>query len=101
MNEIIDENNKKYNDLQHELNAIYTNSILVVKEALTQFSSIVRNIGETMNLLPLEISNKMESLFDCKEILQALDDKKQANERRLKKEIIRRFSQEENNYNKN
>ena len=101
MNEIIDENNKKYNDLHHELNSIYTNSILVVKEALTQFSNIVRNIGETMNMLSLEISNKMESSFDNKEILQALDDEKQNNERRFKKEIIRRFSQEENDYNKN
>ena len=101
MNEIIDENNKKYNDLHHELNAIYTNSILVVKEALTQFSNIVRNIGEIMNMLSLEISNKMESSFDNKEILQALDDEKQNNERRFKKEIIRRFSQEENDYNKN
>ena len=101
MNEIIDENNKKYNDLHHELNSIYTNSILVVKEALTQFSNIVRNIGEIMNMLSLEISNKMESSFDNKEILQALDDEKQNNERRFKKEIIRRFSQEENDYNKN
>ena len=101
MNEIIDENNKKYNDLHHELNTIYTNSILVVKEALTQFSNIVRNIGEIMNMLSLEISNKMESSFDNKEILQALDDEKQNNERRFKKEIIRRFSQEENDYNKN
>ena len=101
MNEIIDENNKKYNDILHELNAIYTNSILVVKEALTQFSNIVRNIGETMNMLSLEISNKMESSFDNKEILQALDDEKQNNERRFKKEIIRRFSQEENDHNKN
>ena len=101
MNEIIDENNKKYNDILHELNAIYTNSILVVKEALTQFSNIVRNIGETMNMLSLEISNKMESSFDNKEILQALDDEKQNNERRFKKEIIRRFSQEENDHNNN
>ena len=102
MNEKIDIYNKKYKDINIELNAIFTNSVFVIKEALNHFSSYIKNFAQMLNLLGLEISNKIENSFDSKEIISSLDELKQKNEIRFIKELIDNDSEDEdNNINKN
>ena len=90
MNEVIDENNKKYNNLHIELNSLNANSIIIVKDSLMHFATYIKNLGEMLNLLSFEIMNKMESSknFDNKGILQILDKKNKQNEIRFKKETV-------------
>ena len=89
MNEIIDENNEKYKNINMELNAIKANSILVLKESLIQFSLCIKNFSEILKLLSGEIMNKIEISFKDNDIVQSFDEKKnQINEIRFKKEMI-------------
>ena len=104
MNEIIDENNKKYNNLYIELNSLNANSIFVVRDSLLHFAIYIKNFGEMLNLLSFEIINNMETSknFDNNDVLKILDKKNKQNEKRFQKEIIELDNQNKQiNINKN
>ena len=90
MNEIIDENNKNYNDIYVELSAINGSSIIMIKERLIEFAGIIKNLGEILGLLSFELINKLENSEELNKdnIMQKLNEKKQVKEIRFKKEII-------------
>ena len=62
MNEIIDENNIKYNTIFNEINAIFGSFKLIVKESLIKFAKNISNISLNFNVLSLEINTKIDSL---------------------------------------
>ena len=90
MNELIDDNNKIYNNIFIELDAINSNSIITIKEKFIEFANIIKNVGQTLDLLSLEIISKLESSEELnkEKILSKLNDKKQIKKERFKKEMI-------------
>ena len=62
MNELIDENNLKYNNIYNEINAIFASYKLTVKESLIKFAKNLSSISLNFNMLSLEIQTKIDSL---------------------------------------
>ena len=90
MNEIIDENNERYNNLNIELNAMNGSQIIMIKDRLNEFANIMKNVGQIFNLLSSEITTKIESSKELNNnnILQNIDKQKQLKGIRFKKEKI-------------
>ena len=90
MNELIDENNLKYNNIYNEINAIFASYKLTVKESLIKFAKNVSNISLNFNMLSLEIQTKIDSLKVLKneEIFDYINKiSKTENEPRFSKEV--------------
>ena len=90
MNELIDENNLKYNNIYNEINAIFASYKLTVKESLIKFAKNVSNISLKFNMLSLEIQTKIDSLKVLKneEIFDYINKiSKTENEPRFSKEV--------------
>ncbi len=90
MNELIDENNLKYNNIYNEINAIFASYKLTVKESLIKFAKNVSNISLNFNMLSLEIQTKIDSLKVLKneEICDYINKiSKTENEPRFSKEV--------------
>ena len=66
MNEAIDENNFKYNNIYNEINAISGSYDLTVKEALIKFAKNISNISLNFNSLSSEIFENINSLKELK-----------------------------------
>ena len=90
MNELIDENNLKYNNIYNEINAIFASYKLTVKESLIKFAKNLSSISLNFNMLSLEIQTKIDSLKVLKneEIFEYINKiSKTQNEARFSKEI--------------
>ena len=90
MNEIIDENNIKYDNIYNEINAIFGTYKLTLKESLIKFAKNISNISLNFNVLSLDIITKIESikLLHNEEISEGLNKiSKAKNEARFPKEI--------------
>ena len=89
MNEIIDENNKNYNDIYVELSAINGSSIIMIKERLIEFAGIIKNLGVILGLLSFEIINKLENSEELNKdnILEKVNEKKNSTTIRFKREM--------------
>lgn len=59
MNEIIEESNKKYNNVNHEISAIKASLKLTIKDCLIKFSKNLSEFGATFNTLSEEIVKKL------------------------------------------
>ena len=94
MNEIIEESNKKYNNVLHEINAIKASLKLTVKDCLIKFSKSLSDFSVTFNTLSEEIIKKIDSLrsFRNEAITESIGKKsKSGNEQRFAKEILEKF----------
>ena len=101
MNESIDENNLKYNNIYNEINAIFASFNLTVKESLKKFCKHLSGISSNFNTLSKEILNKMNSLKALKneEVMQSMNKITNAkNEKRFPKEVLEKI--ETNNAHK-
>ena len=90
MNEAIDENNFKYNNIYNEINAISGSFNLTVKESLIKFAKNISNISKNFNELSSEIFEKIDSLKALKneEISKNINKLSKAeNEPRFSKEL--------------
>ena len=94
MNEIIDESNKKYSNVLHEINAIKVSLKLTVKDCLIKFSKSLSDFSATFNKLSEEIIQKIGSLnsFKNEAITESIGKKsKSENKQRFEKEILEKF----------
>ena len=94
MNEIIEESNKKYDNILHEFNAIKTSLKLTIKDRLIKFSKSLSDYSATFNALSEEIIQKLDSMksFKNESINESIGNKpKSENEQRFKKEILEQF----------
>ena len=94
MNEIIEESNKKYNNILHEINAIKASLKLTVKDCLIKFSKSLSDFSVTFNALSEEIIQKIDSLksFRNEAITESIGKKsKTENKQRFEKEILEKF----------
>ena len=90
MNEAIDENNFKYNNIYNEINAISGSFNLTVKESLIKFAKNISNVSKNFNELSSEIFEKIDSLKALKneEISKNINKLSKAeNEPRFSKEL--------------
>ena len=94
MNEIIEESNKKYNNVNHEISAIKASLKLTIKDCLIKFSNNLSEFGATFNTLSEEIVKKIDSLnsFKNEAISQSIkNNSRSENEPRFEKEILETF----------
>ena len=90
MNEIIDENNTKYNNIYNEINAINASYKITVKESLVKFAKNINLISLYFNSLSEDILKKIDSIkvLNNEEISQnVIKISKAKNEPRFPKEI--------------
>jgi hypothetical protein len=66
MNEIIEESNKKYDNILHEFKAIKTSLKLTIKDCLIKFSKSLSDYSATFNALSEEIIQKLDPLKSFK-----------------------------------
>ena len=89
MNEVIDENNVKYNNIYTQINAIFASFNLTVKESLIKFSNMLSAVSLNFSTLSKEILTKIDSMkvLNTVEISQSINKMtKSKNEPRFSKE---------------
>ena len=89
MNEVIDENNAKYNNIYTQINAIFASFNLTVKESLIKFSNMLSAVSLNFSTLSKEILTKIDSMkvLNTVEISQSINKMtKSKNEPRFSKE---------------
>ena len=94
MNEIIEESNKEYNNVNYEISAIKASLKLTIKDCLIKFSNNLSEFGITFNSLSEEIIKKIDSLnsFKNEAITQSIKNNSLSeNEPRFEKEIMETF----------
>ena len=90
MNEMIDENNTKYNNIYNEINAIFASFNLTVKESLKKFAINLSNISLSFSNLSEQLLKKIDSIkvLNLDEINQSISKiSKAKNEPRFPKEL--------------
>ena len=92
INEIIEESNKKYSNILHEINAIKVSLKLTVKDCLIKFAKSLSDFSSTFNNFSEEIIKKIESLKGFKnESITESFGKRTENKERFEKEILEKF----------
>ena len=107
MNEAIDENNLKYNNIYNEINAIFASFNLAVKDSLKKFCLNLSSISGNFNSLSKAILSKINSLKALKNEEVAISINKitnAKNDKRFPKEVIEKietnYSQKKNSKKK-